>query len=593
METGAVLTLVSLVFTVVVGLYFWNLLRQQHGSRAAVEKESRRELERLRRLRATRLTEPLAERVRPTSFAEIVGQEDGIRALRAALCGPNPQHVIIYGPPGVGKTVAARLVLEEAKRSPQSPFSAGAPFVEIDAATARFDERGIADPLIGSVHDPIYQGAGAMGIAGIPQPKPGAVTRAHGGVLFLDEIGELPPVQLNKLLKVLEDRKVLLESAYYSPDDPNIPAHIRDIFENGLPADFRLVGATTRQPQELPAALRSRCMEVFFRPLYPGEVGQIARRAAAKLGLSLEPGCVEAVERHATSGREAVNIVQMAAGLAQGEGRPAITRSDVEWVINTCQYPPRTDRRVPETPQVGVACGLAVTGPGVGALLELEAAAAPAAARGAGQVVVTGIVDEEELGGAGRVVRRKSMARAAAESGITALRQVLPVDPRDYDLHLNFPGGVPVDGPSAGLTMAVAIASALLGRPVDNRTAMTGEVSVRGEVRPVGGVPAKLEAARQAGARRVLIPRGNWQESFRRLEGLEVVPVERLEEALALALQPPAGRPEAARREAAVAPLPRQGAAPASASPAAAPWPGQPSQGNRGGRGSLISTDLG
>lgn len=94
------------------------------------------------------------------------------------------------------------------KKHKQSPFKEQAVFVELDATTARFDERGIADPLIGSVHDPIYQGAGAMGQAGIPQPKQGAVTHAHGGVLFIDEIGELHPIQMNKMLKVLEDRKV-------------------------------------------------------------------------------------------------------------------------------------------------------------------------------------------------------------------------------------------------------------------------------------------------------------------------------------------------------------------------------------------------
>ncbi len=118
---------------------------------------------------------------------------------------------------------------------------------------------------MGSVHDPIYQGAGPLGQAGIPQPKPGAVTKAHGGMLFIDEIGELHPIQMNKLLKVLEDRRVFLESAYYSSEDPNIPAHIHEIFQKGLPADFRLVGATTRMPHELPPAIRSRCLEVFFR----------------------------------------------------------------------------------------------------------------------------------------------------------------------------------------------------------------------------------------------------------------------------------------------------------------------------------------
>ena len=171
-----------------------------------------------------------------------MGQSDGLRALRAALCGANPQHVIIYGPPGVGKTAAARVVLEEAKKNPLSPFRDDAAFVEVDATTARFDERGIADPLLGSVHDPIYQGAGPLGVAGIPQPKPGAVTKAHGGVLFIDEIGELHPIQLNKLLKVLEDRRVFLDSAYYSSEDHNIPAHIHDIFQNGLPSGLSVGG---------------------------------------------------------------------------------------------------------------------------------------------------------------------------------------------------------------------------------------------------------------------------------------------------------------------------------------------------------------
>jgi Lon-like ATP-dependent protease len=262
---SGVIGIIQIVFVVVVGLYFWNLLRSQQGTRVAVDRESKKELEKIQRLRRISLAEPLAERTRPQRFEEIVGQEEGLKALRAALCGPNPQHVLIYGSPGVGKTAAARLVLEEAKSNSLSPFGRNAKFVEMDATIARFDERGIADPLIGSVHDPIYQGAGAMGVAGIPQPKPGAVTKAHGGILFIDEIGELHPIQLNKLLKVLEDRKVVLESAYYNSEDTHIPAHIHDIFQNGLPADFRLIGATTRLPEEISPAIRSRCVEVFFQ----------------------------------------------------------------------------------------------------------------------------------------------------------------------------------------------------------------------------------------------------------------------------------------------------------------------------------------
>ena len=164
---------IQIFFIIVVGLYFFNLLKGQQGTKSAVGRESRKEMDKLERMRQIRLSEPLSERTRPQSFKEIIGQEEGIKSLRAALCGPNPQHIIIYGPPGVGKTAAARLVLEEAKKNPLSPFKSDAKFLEIDGATSRFDERGIADPLIGSVHDPIYQGAGAMGIAGIPQPKPG------------------------------------------------------------------------------------------------------------------------------------------------------------------------------------------------------------------------------------------------------------------------------------------------------------------------------------------------------------------------------------------------------------------------------------
>ena len=202
MNFANIATFIQFFFAIVIGLYFWNLLKSQQGNKVAVERESKKEIEKLRRLRAIHLTEPLSEKTRPSRFDEIIGQADGVRALKAALCGPNPQHVIVYGPPGVGKTAAARLVLDVAKSNSWSPFLPDAKFMELDATTARFDERGIADPLIGSVHDPIYQGAGPLGMAGVPQPKPGAVTKAHGGILFIDEIGELHPIQMNKLLKV-------------------------------------------------------------------------------------------------------------------------------------------------------------------------------------------------------------------------------------------------------------------------------------------------------------------------------------------------------------------------------------------------------
>lgn len=535
---GSLIGIINLFFAVVIGLYFWNLLRSQQGNRVAVEKESRKELERLQRLRSISLTEPLSEKTRPTSFGEIIGQEEGLRALRAAMCGPNPQHVILYGPPGIGKTAAARLVLEEAKRNVMSPFKPTAKFVEIDATTARFDDRGIADPLIGSVHDPIYQGAGPLGMAGIPQPKPGAVTKAHGGMLFIDEIGELHPVQMNKLLKVLEDRRVFLESAYYCAEDTNIPGHIHDIFQNGLPADFRMVGATTRTADEIPPAIRSRCLEIFFRPLTRDEIGIIASNAAQKIEFPMLEGALEVVQNYATNGRDAVNIIQTAAGIALTEGRQEISAADVEWVIHSGQYTPRMERHVHDTPQVGLVNGLAVTGPNCGMVIEIEASAITVE-KGKGRVTTTGIVDEEEMGGPGRTIRRKSMALGSVDNVLTVLRRCFGVDPRDYDIHINFPGGIPIDGPSAGVTIVAATYSAMVGAPVDNTVCMTGEVSIRGFVKPIGGITAKVEAARLAGARRVIIPRENWQEIFNAVEGIEIIPVDRVEEVVRLAMQLP------------------------------------------------------
>ena len=195
--SGKLLLAAQLLFFCMGAYYFYRSSRRKGRKSRGFMEENLCQLEKINGMRNVCLTEPLAEQTRPKSLAEIIGQEKAVRALRAALCGPNPQHILIYGPPGVGKTAAARLILEEAKRRPESPFGKGAKFVELDATTLQFDERNIADPLMGSVHDPIYQGAGALGQAGIPQPRPGAVCEANGGVLFIDEIGELHPLQMN------------------------------------------------------------------------------------------------------------------------------------------------------------------------------------------------------------------------------------------------------------------------------------------------------------------------------------------------------------------------------------------------------------
>jgi Lon-like ATP-dependent protease len=375
-----------------------------------------------------------------------------------------------------------------------------------------------------------------MGIAGIPQPKPGAVTKAHGGILFIDEIGELHSMQINKLLKVLEDRKVMLESVYYSPEDTNIPNYIHDIFQNGLPADFRLIGATTRLPQEIPAAIRSRCVEIYFRGLTPNEIKIIGRNAARKLGIPISEQALEVLQKYATNGRETVNIMQIAAGIVLNNNSFEILPSDIEWVVQSGQYTPRPEKGVPSEPQIGVVNGLAVYGANMGMLLEIEVSVIPAV-QGEGRIIITGIVEEEEMHGlGGHTMRRKSMAKGSVENVLTVLRHNQHLDCRDFDIHVNFPGGIPTDGPSAGVAIATAIYSALKNIPIDNKVAMTGELSIRGYVKPIGGIIAKINAARQAGVERVLIPKENWQSLFTEMRDIEIIPVEKLEEVLAQAL---------------------------------------------------------
>ncbi|MDF2883331.1 MAG: ATP-dependent protease, Lon family [Clostridiaceae bacterium] len=475
-------------------------------------------------LDSKKLSRDVQTLLRPESFDEIVGQERAIKALISKIASPYPQHIILYGPPGVGKTTAARLALEEAKKLKYTPFSKNAKFVEVDGTTLRWDPREITNPLLGSVHDPIYQGSKRdLAEVGIPEPKPGLVTEAHGGVLFIDEIGELDDILQNKLLKVLEDKRVEFSSSYYDPEDENTPKYIKYLFENGAPADFILIGATTREPHEINPALRSRCTEVYFEPLSAKDIEKIVENAADKLNIELESGVAETISRYTIEGRKAVNILSDVYGFAlnskDGSEINNITMEDLNKVIGISRLVQFENINNDKPFEIGHIYGLGVSGY-IGSTIEIETAVFEAKSKGKGTVRFNDTAG--------------SMAKDSVFNAASVIRKITDKDITDYDIHVNIIGGGKIDGPSAGAAITVCIISALLNKPVKQNIAVTGEISLRGNIKPVGGIFEKIYGARRKGIKLVIIPNDNEKEIPHGLNDIEVKCVENIEELMKL-----------------------------------------------------------
>ena len=617
------------------------------GAESPHDKKKREDLEALENIR---LTQSVMELLRPQNFDEIIGQERAVRSLMAKLSSPYPQHLLLYGPPGVGKTTAARLVLEAAKKRAVSPFGESAPFVETDGTTLRWDPRDMTNPLLGSVHDPIYQGAQkSLADSGVPEPKPGLVTEAHGGILFIDEIGEMDEMLQNKLLKVLEDKRAYFESAYYDPDDKRVPPYIKKLFEEGAPADFVLIGATTRDADHINPALRSRCAEIYFEPLTPAHILRIVENAARRLHVTLGEGVAELISEYTIEGRKAINILADAYSLAvnrltdpeieeivsretnsadegigggrvsglpkkqglkmaapdtapaksefggtvsretiggeresthglkfgasdtargtqvsgggvshetiEGENeskrglkpaapdttpaepqfgdtvsretikkksealralRVTVTKDDIYEVVQVSRLYPFGRKKASDTPAVGRVFGLGVAG-FLGSIIEIEAVAFPAAEKGKGTVRFN------ETAG--------SMAKDSVFNAAAVMRRLTGRDLHDYDIHVNVIGGGNIDGPSAGTAILTAIVSAVTGAPIRQDVAVTGEISLQGEIKPVGGVFEKAYGARQAGITTLIIPWENEKDIPEEHLGLDIRRLKHAEEA--------------------------------------------------------------
>ena len=266
-----------------------SILRKEKGPENSKTKKRYNDLLKLDKISLSR---NIINTLRPHSFAEIIGQERAVHSLISKIASPYPQHIILYGPPGVRQDHRGQ------------DRSGGSQKAEIYPLWESCQIRGSGrEPPSGGIpgrspipcwdrsHDPIYQGSKRdLADSGIPEPKPGLVTEAHGGVLFIDEIGELDYILQNKLLKVLEDKRVEFSSSYYDPDDESTPEYIKYLFEKGAPADFTLIGATTREPRDINPALKSRCTAVYFEPLTPADIETIVAAAAKNWGWNSSRG---------------------------------------------------------------------------------------------------------------------------------------------------------------------------------------------------------------------------------------------------------------------------------------------------------------
>ena len=500
------------------------VLKEEKSGETPHDKKKREELQQLEEIH---LTQSVMELLRPQKLEEIVGQERAVKSLRSKLASPYPQHLILYGPPGVGKTTAARLVLEAVRGTELSPFDKDAPFVETDGTTLRWDPRDVTNPLLGSVHDPIYQGAQRqLAESGIPEPKPGLVTEAHGGILFIDEIGEMDIMLQNKLLKVLEDKRVFFESSYYDPTDEKVPPYVKMLFENGAPADFVLIGATTRDAASINPALRSRCAEIYFEPLTPAHIVEIVNNAASKLNVELEDGIAETISEYTIEGRKAINILADAYSLALDRNEEKILKfdqpikiekRDVYEVAQVSRLYQFVTKKASSKATVGHIFGLGVSG-FIGSVIEIEAVVFPAE-KGKGTIRFN------ETAG--------SMAKDSVFNAASVLRQTTGKDIHDFDVHINVIGGGNIDGPSAGTAILAALVSAVTGKKIRQDVAVTGEISLQGKVRPVGGVFEKAYGAKQAGIKTLVIPKENAKDIPKGHLGLKIFAVDTAEEAFA------------------------------------------------------------
>lgn len=420
----------------------------------------------------------------------------------------------------------------------------------------------LSGSLLGDVrHDPFQ--SGGMETPAHDRVEPGAIHRAHKGVLYIDEVNLLRLEEQQALLTAMQERAFPISgrsersSGALTKTEP-------------VPCDFILIAAGNLDAiQGMHPALRSRIRgygyEVYVNSEMPDTsrnrrrlIRFIAQEVTRDMGTNREiphfdksaVGIIlrEAQRRAGRRGklslrlRELGGLIRIAGDLASEEGSPLTTAAHVLGARNIAkpleqQVADRMIERrrdysllVNSGERVGRVNGLAVLGANSGLsdfsgiMLPVEALVTPSQG-GGGKIHATGGLSD--------------LAKESVTNVSAVIKKLTGKDISDYDIHIQFVDTHGVDGDSASITIATAVISALEEIPIKQNLAMTGSLSVRGEVLPIGGVTAKIEAAAAAGVKTVVIPRANMQDVLlddKYVDIVEVIPVDSLDEVMEHAL---------------------------------------------------------
>ena len=410
-----------------------------------------------------------------------------------------------------------------------------------------------AGALFGDVrHDP-YQ-SGGLETPAHERVEAGAIHKAHKGVLFIDEINTLNIESQQHLLTAMQEKRFPITGQ----SERSAGAMVKT---EPVPCDFIMVAAGNLDAiANMHPALRSRIRgygyEIYMRDTMedtPENRRKLVRFVAQEVERdghiphftadAVREIIREARRRAGRKGhltlvlRDLGGLVRVAGDIAKAEGAKYVT---AEHVINAKKMARSVEQQVAdeyleqkreyqlfksEGAEVGRVNGLAVIGD-TGVVLPIIAQVTPAQSKEEGRVIATG--------------RLQEIAQEAVQNVSAVFKKLTGKDISNMDIHIQFVGTYEgVEGDSASISVATAVISALENIPVDQSVAMTGSLSVRGDVLPVGGVTPKIEAAAQAGIRKVIIPKANLKDVFiedRYRDKVQIIPVESIEEVLEHAL---------------------------------------------------------